>query len=692
MLSMLDESLEKDYLTVQQAARFLGLSPQTLRRWDVEGKLKAVRRPGNDYRYYKRSDLEPLRLEYRRASQVNAGSFFSEAVANIEANNQLREPQRQAHEAVRKHFAEKKASAIIQMPVGCGKTGIIATLPFGISAGRVLVIAPNTTIRKGIAEALEIGHPKFFLGKTRVLSSFSNGPFAAILDGPQANIHDCTESQYVVTNIQQLASSADRWLPQFPPGFFDMILVDEGHHNVADSWRKVFERFPDAKVVSLTATPFRSDGQRVTGEVVYRYPYAKAMLAGYIKQIHSINVAPSEIYFTYKGDLQRHTLEEVLELREEAWFRKGVALAPECNASIVDASIQRMRELRADTGQKQQIIAAACSIDHARQIRALFEQRGLKTRELYSEMDDEKQEKVMQELEQLQIDCIVQVQMLGEGFDHPPLSIAAVFRPFRSLSPYVQFVGRIMRVMIQDDPNNPANHGYVISHIGLNNDTNWHDFREFDLEDQQVFREWLESQNGHEPQESGESHGRPRRFDEDMIVHGEIISEFVKQSFLDPSDDRIIDKILDAVVPGVGIPFREFMSRDQARAMLKKAQEKMLVGTPEAIPVSPQKRRQGARKRVAERPRSVAARVLRDLGLSAKGYEVGRLIPAGKGTNNLSSVIRLLNIEINQQLHIDRKQRNKPAALEMESVMETIDDLGDRVRERIKKAQEGKNG
>ena len=205
MLSMLDESLEKDYLTVQQAARFLGLSPQTLRRWDVEGKLKAVRRPGNDYRYYKRSDLEPLRLEYRRASQVNAGSFFSEAVANIEANNQLREPQRQAHEAVRKHFAEKKASAIIQMPVGCGKTGTIATLPFGISAGRVLVIAPNTTIRKGIAEALEIGHPKFFLGKTRVLSSFSNGPFAAILDGPQANIHDCTESQYVVTNIQQLS-------------------------------------------------------------------------------------------------------------------------------------------------------------------------------------------------------------------------------------------------------------------------------------------------------------------------------------------------------------------------------------------------------------------------------------------------------------------------------------------------------
>ncbi len=692
MLYMPNEPLEKDYLTIQQAARFLGLSAQTLRRWDAEGKLKSVRHPGNDYRYYKRSDLEPLKLEYRRAEQVNPGQFFATSVADIETNDRLREPQRDAHRAVREYFAEKKAPAIIQIPVGCGKTGIIATLPFGIAAGRVLVIAPNTTIRKGIADALEVGHPKFFLGKTKVLASFSDGPFAAVLDGPQANIHDCTESQYVVTNIQQLASSADRWLPQFPPNFFDMILVDEGHHNVADSWRKVFERFPDAKVLSLTATPFRSDGQRVTGEVIYRYPYAKAMLAGYIKQIHSINVAPSEIYFTYKGETKRHTLAEVMELREEAWFRKGVALAPECNASIVDASIQRMRELRAKTGQKQQIIAAACSIDHARQVKALYEERGLKAREIYSEMDADKQEKVMQELEQLQIDCIVQVQMLGEGFDHPPLSVAAVFRPFRSLSPYVQFVGRIMRVVFQDDPNNPANHGYVISHVGLNNDANWRDFREFDLEDQQVFREWLESQDAQEPVEDGEGHGRPRRFDEDMLVHGEIISEFVRQSFLDPNDDRIIDKILDAVVPGVGVPFRDFMSRDQARAMLKKAQEKMLEGTPQTLPVSPQRRRQAARKRVADRPRAVAARVLKDLGLSVNGYELGRLMTAAKGTNNLAGMIRLLNCEINRRLGIANNQRNDVPAADLEAVMKDLDSLGDQVRDGIKKVKKGKHG
>ena len=106
------------------------------------------------------------------------------------------------------------------------------------------MIAPNTTIRKGIAEAMEVGNPQVLPREGQVMESFSDGPFAAVLDGPQANIHDCTESQFVVTNIQQLASSADRWLPQFPPNFFDMILVDEGHHNVADSWKKVFDRFP----------------------------------------------------------------------------------------------------------------------------------------------------------------------------------------------------------------------------------------------------------------------------------------------------------------------------------------------------------------------------------------------------------------------------------------------------------------
>ncbi len=48
------------YLTVQQAASILGVSPSTLRNWDRAGKLKAVRHPFNQYRLYLRSDLEKI--------------------------------------------------------------------------------------------------------------------------------------------------------------------------------------------------------------------------------------------------------------------------------------------------------------------------------------------------------------------------------------------------------------------------------------------------------------------------------------------------------------------------------------------------------------------------------------------------------------------------------------------------------
>src|SRR5579883_2716504 len=253
-----------DYLTIQDAARYLGTSVQTLRRWDASGRLKPVRHPANGYRYYRRADLEPLRLAYVSAEQRGsmAGDIFH-MTANIDANERLREPQQGAHRAAHEHFESSAAHATIQMPVGCGKTGVIATLPFGIATGRVLVIAPNVTIRQNIYEAVDISSPKCFWKRCRVLGSLERGPYVALLDGPDANIHDCEKSHFVVTNIQQLASSADRWLPQFPPNFFDMILVDEGHHNAAPSWRRVFERFPRARVVSLTATPFRSDQQRV---------------------------------------------------------------------------------------------------------------------------------------------------------------------------------------------------------------------------------------------------------------------------------------------------------------------------------------------------------------------------------------------------------------------------------------------
>lgn len=85
----------------------------------------------------------------------------------------------------------------------------------------------------------------------------------------------------------------------------------------------------------------------------------------------SRNVAPRELRFTWQGSDYSHTLDEVLEMREEGWYSRGVALAEESNVSIVDASIQWLNYLREGTGMRHQLIAVACSMDHARQVRSL---------------------------------------------------------------------------------------------------------------------------------------------------------------------------------------------------------------------------------------------------------------------------------------------------------------------------------
>lgn len=669
-----------EFLRIGDAAAYVGVSTQTLRRWDAEGQLAAVRQPGNRYRYYRRADLEPFRLEYQQAEHENPGELFQAVTANIEANDLLREPQRDAHRHVREHFAESDTPAIVQIPVGCGKTGIMATLPFGIAAGRVLVITPNLTIRKGVANALDIASRECFWAKTRVLSDFADGPYFAVLDSTDANLHDCIESHFVVTNIQQLASSADRWLPQFPPNFFDLILVDEGHHAAAASWQKVFRRFPDAKVVSLTATPFRADEQPLEGEVIYRYPFTRAMMNGFIKQIHSRNVAPSELYFTFGDDTQRHTLDEVLQLREEQWFRRGVALSPECNRHIAEASIQRCNALRAETGIQHQIIAAACSVDHARQVRAIYQECGYRAAEIHSDLPEDEKEAVLDRLQINQLDCIVQVQMLGEGFDHPRLSVAAVFRPFRSLAPYIQFIGRVMRVVIQDEPEHPDNQGFVVSHIGLNNDARWDEFRELDLDDQALIHDWLTAESTEDEPE--QRNGGPRRFDLGVLVDHELVSHFVDKAFLDPDDDRILDELLARPL-GAGLTVGDVVDRETLRERLRERVAEMAAEQPTLVPVTPQRRRQGARKRLSERTGSVANRVLADLGLSRAGRDAAKVV-GGPPAANVQVVTRLLNREINSRLGIPSAARKTLTAEQTELALGRLDEFGDAVRDQLR--------
>ena len=210
-------------------------------------------------------------------------SFFENCNVNIVNNKKLRKPQIEGWQRAKEHFDTSQEKAIIQIPVGCGKTGLMALLPFKIAKGRVLIIAPNLEIKNSITNSFNVSSQDYFLKKASVISDPSTFPVSATLDSYNANIIDCEDSHIVITNIQQLSSVNNKWLSLFSNNFFDMILVDEGHHNVAFSWENIFQHFPNAKVISLTATPFRSDGKEIFGKIIYKYPIHLAMVNGYVK-------------------------------------------------------------------------------------------------------------------------------------------------------------------------------------------------------------------------------------------------------------------------------------------------------------------------------------------------------------------------------------------------------------------------
>lgn len=127
------------------------------------------------------------------ANEENA-RFFNDTQAYIQGNPDLRDPQVEGWFHTRQHFRNSSEHAILQIPVGCGKTGLMALLPFGIAQGRVLVIASNIEIRRGISTAFDIAGRDCFWTHKRVLSDVNHGPYTAVLDGQDANIHDCENS------------------------------------------------------------------------------------------------------------------------------------------------------------------------------------------------------------------------------------------------------------------------------------------------------------------------------------------------------------------------------------------------------------------------------------------------------------------------------------------------------------------
>lgn len=423
---------------------------------------------------------------------------FSSKTVNIHNNDKIRTPQIEAFQALESHYEgqnkTKKEVGII-LPVGCGKSGCITITPFAFKSKRTLVIAPGLHISSQLLKDFDPSNQSMFYRKCKIISD-NNFPEPVEIRGDDANQSDLEEAEVVITNIQQLqGGSENRWLKDLPNDFFDLILFDEGHHSIASSFMSLKQHFPEAFIVNYSATPLRADGQLMAGEIIYTYPIFKAIKNGYVKRLKAVQLNPKTLKFVRddSGIEVEITLDEVKRLGEEdSKFRRGIVTSKETLTTIIDASIHELNRLREETSEsKLKIIASALNYDHCRQVVEAYRARGLRADYVHSREDSTFNQRVMNKLNQHELDVIVQVRKLGEGFDHPYLSVAAIFSIFNNLSPFVQFVGRIMRVIEQNNSQSILNQGVVVFHAGANIAKQWGDFQQFSEADKEFFDQLL---------------------------------------------------------------------------------------------------------------------------------------------------------------------------------------------------------
>lgn len=589
---------------------------------------------------------------------------FQRLTPQVTENTKLREPQREAYAAISEHFSdpEKHREAGVVLPVGCGKSGLITLAPFAVRARKVLVIAPGLRIAGQLLADFNPTVPGMFYRKCAILPG-PEYPEPAEIRGTSTNRSDLDAAEIVITNIQQLqrGGAENKWLADLPEDYFDLIQFDEGHHNVAESWEVLRKKFPAARIISVSATPTRADGRLMSGDIIYTYPIYRAVQHGFVKHVKGLVLNPSSLRYVRREDGQEIevNLQEVRRLGEEdADFRRSIVSSQETLATIVDASITELRRLREATGeQRLKIIASALNMEHCKQIVKAYRERGQRADYIHSREDSRANDQVLAKLDRHELDVIVQVRMLGEGFDHPHLSVAAVFSIFASLSPFVQFVGRIMRVIKQDAPGDPLNYGSVVFHAGANTVKAWDDFKDFAEADQEWFKLLTEQVPvGDEPQrlvDPTEDMERTERPADPMRITepGQVSLEELPLL----SDSRLKEAL--TLLKQAGVTPEEY-----GRA----------IDQLQPIPVTKQARRQASRLLLDETIKTRAGKLVRDHGLNPEGHD---LDSKHLGQSNWVVVKAAVDQKANATVGRGRNERPELSQAEIDLIMERLDSI-----------------
>jgi superfamily II DNA or RNA helicase len=304
------------------------------------------------------------------------------------------------------HTLHKKNAGIIIMPTGSGKTAVLMMTPYIIHAKKVLVVTPSVMVRGQIYEDFA---NLTTLKDANVFPETLIPPKVYELKNKYSDVvrEDVEIADVVVASPPCALSLSESAIKSI----FNLVLVDEAHHVPAKTWQKILINMNKASHYLFTATPFRSDKKEIKGEILYSYPLSMAYLDGIF------------------GEISYIAIEEAPD--------KDKLIAKEAERVFFDdrqKGYDHYLMVRTDTRKK------------AKGLEQLYQEyTSLKLKRIDSSMTFRAVKSYIEALKNKQIDGIICVDMLGEGFDFPNLKIAAVHSPHKSLSSTLQFIGRFAR-------------------------------------------------------------------------------------------------------------------------------------------------------------------------------------------------------------------------------------------------------
>ena len=333
---------------------------------------------------------------------------------NLRGNGALtwRKPQLGAIGALLQSFSlDDEEPPLISIPTGTGKTAVAMIAPHLMSPSprRVLIVEPSVELRHQIAEEAE---GQRVLRELGCIPTDADRPSVLELKGRVKEWSDVLDADFVVSHPQSISPSHYEASPP-PNDLFDLVIVDEAHHLGAPTWRAILDYFKDARVILLTATPFRRDQKRIPGRLAYHYPLRSAISEG--------------IYNPVIPDLL------------------PVATG-EARASVDARIAARAAEHLASTEHENStMLIRGSTVERAKELAELYRVLGIHAEILHSRLGEKRKAAIIERIRSGEARAVAVVGMLGEGFDLPRLRIAAYHDKHRSTQSTIQLIGRLAR-------------------------------------------------------------------------------------------------------------------------------------------------------------------------------------------------------------------------------------------------------